>query len=91
MYCVIADVVKTDRWVLIEPFDDFGRSNTAIDDIFSMLFEFVEDVQGNHKGAENTKENEEIIDSKLTPLYLSHYRIFFELANLISPKYLRLL
>lgn len=84
MYCVVANIVKTDRWVFIESFDDFGRGDTTVDNILSMLFEFVEDVERNHKWAENAEEDKEIIDPKLPSLDLSHYRIFLELSNFIS-------
>lgn len=91
MYCMIANIIEAYRRILVKPFDDLGRGDTAVNDIFSMLFEFVENVQRNHKGSENTEKNEEVIYSELPSFYLGHHRIFFEFAYLVSSEHLRLL
>lgn len=57
------DVLKTDGWILIQSSDDFRGCNPTCHYFLSASAKFVVDVEWNHKGTENAKENEEVICS----------------------------
>lgn len=86
MNSMVADVVQVNWRILIQTLYDFRSSDSTVDDLLPMPFEFVENIKRNHERPKYPEEDEEIIHSQLSSLNLTHYRIFSVLAYLVSPQ-----
>ena len=83
---VVADIIKVDGGVLIQPPNYLRRGYSAIHDVLSMLPELVVDIEGNQQGPEDAEQNEEVVRPQLASFDLGHHWIFPELLHLVSPQ-----